>query len=155
MKRLGICIAGLDGAVASTFVAGVALMRRGLTRPLALISETYQRSHDLAQFDSFVFGGWDVRGENVYESALRSRVLDVARLQPVAKELTALKPFSTASKPAKDIETFRRKHKLDTVIVLNLLPTAAHNASQACRTSSGASVSPSLRRYQTRWRSLQ
>src|SRR5436309_2330281 len=105
MKRLGILIAGLNGAVASTMVAGVTLMRRGLARPQALLSEAYR----LTSFDQIVFGGWDVRGENLFEAALRNRVIERERLQPVAKELIRLKPWPAA---ADKIVSFRRLHQL-------------------------------------------
>ena len=35
-NKLGILIAGLDGAVASTMVAGIALMRRKLAAPVSI-----------------------------------------------------------------------------------------------------------------------
>jgi myo-inositol-1-phosphate synthase len=131
MKRIGICIAGLNGAVATTFVAGVALMRRGLAAPVAMLSEDYVASHDLAPLDAFVFGGWDVRGENCFDAALRNRVIEPLRMQPIAKELASLKPWRPSEKNlARDIERFRRKHKLARVIVLNLLPTGLHAASK-------------------------
>ena len=126
MSRLGICIAGCNGAVASTVVAGAALLRRGLTEPLALISEPYR----LTGFDEMIFAGWDPRGETLLAAARRNRVLDEARLAPVAKELAQLKPWKPKS-PARDLDRFRRQHKLDTVVVLNLLPTGENAASQA------------------------
>lgn len=127
MKRLGICIAGLNGALASTTVAGVALMRRGLAKPAALISEAFKRSHQLAGFDEMVLAGWDVRGENLFESCLRNRVLDRDRLQPIANELAGIKPWPAG---ADTIARFRRQHRLDTVVVLNLLPTGKHKESK-------------------------
>ncbi len=126
MSRIGICIAGLNGAVASTLVAGVALLRRGLAEPQALISEPYVKSHGLPEFDDLVIAGWDPRGENVFESALRNRVIERERLQPIAKELTRLKPWLVGTDR---IPSFRREHKLDTVVILNLLPTGEHSAS--------------------------
>jgi myo-inositol-1-phosphate synthase len=145
MNRLGICIAGFNGAVASTFVAGVALMRRGLAKPVALISEQFKTSHKLTGFDEMVFAGWDVRGENLFEAALRNRVLDRDRLQPVAKELAAVKPFGgprSVMAAARDIERFRRQHKLDTVVVLNLLPTGRHRESKAYAQAAAKTGSP-------------
>ena len=127
MKRLGILIAGLDGAVASTFVAGLALMRRRLAKPTALISEAYVKSHALARFDDFVIGGWDSRGENLYRAALRNRVLEAHRLRPVDRELASLKPWPAG---ADKIAAFRRQHRLDTIVVLNLLPTGENAASK-------------------------
>jgi len=128
MKRLGLLIAGLDGAVASTLVAGVALMRRGLAQPQALISERIRQSHDLAGFDDLVIGGWDSRGENLFEAAVRNRVVDRERLQPIAKELSRLKPWAAG---VDKVASFRRQHKLDTVVILNLLPTGANKESKA------------------------
>src|SRR2546422_9563690 len=115
MKRLGILIAGLDGAVGSTIVAGLALMRRGLAPPQALISEGYRQSHRLAEFGQIVVAGWDVRGENLFDSALRNRVIDRERLQPVNKELARLKPWPAG---ADKIASFGRQHQLDTVVIL-------------------------------------
>jgi myo-inositol-1-phosphate synthase len=74
-----------------------------------------------------VFGGWDVRGETLFESCQRNRVIERDRLQPIAKELASLKPWPAG---ADTLAGFRRKHKLDTVVVLNLLPTGADNASK-------------------------
>ena len=128
MKRLGVLIPGLDGAVASTLVTGVALMRRGLARPQALISEPFKKSHALVDFDQFVFGGWDVRSENLFAAALRNQVVERERLQPVSKELARLKPWSAGTDK---IAAFRRQHQLDSVVILNLLPTGANNESKA------------------------
>jgi myo-inositol-1-phosphate synthase len=148
MKRLGICIAGLNGAVASTLVAGVALMRRRLAPPLALLSEQFVRSHDLVPLDALVFGGWDVRGENLFESSLRNRVLERERLQPIAKELVGLRPFRwlrsrvTVADCARDIARFRRQHKLDAVVVLNLLSTGENRASRFYARAAAETDSP-------------
>ena len=127
MNRLGLLIAGLDGAVASTLVSGVALMRRRLAKPTALISEAYVKFHKLAGFDDIIIGGWDSRGENLYQAALRNRVLEPHRLWPVARELAGIKPWPAG---ADKIAAFRRQHQLDTVVILNLLPTGENAASK-------------------------
>ncbi len=133
-RKLGILIAGLDGAVATTVVAGTALIRRGLTRPIAMLSESepLARKCQLAPLEDVVFGGWDTRGENLFEAALRNEVLDKQRLTPIAKELAATKPWTSGSaiKIRRDIETFRRKHKLASVVVVNLLPTGLDREAQ-------------------------
>lgn len=128
VKRLGVLIAGLGGAVGATLVAGVALMRRRLARPQALISEQFRPAHNLAGFDAMLIGGWDLRGENLFESALRNRVLERERLQPIAKELAGMKPWKAGTDK---IARFRRQHQLDTVVVLNLLPTGKNAESKA------------------------
>jgi myo-inositol-1-phosphate synthase len=127
MNRLGICIAGLDGAVASTMAAGAALLRRGLAQPLALLSEPYTQSHALARWNDIVLAGWDPRGEDLHTAALRNAVIGPCRLKPVRRHLAALKPWPAG---ADRIAAFRRQHQLDTVVILNLLPTAEHAASK-------------------------
>ena len=138
-RRLGICIAGVAGAVATTVVAGTALMRRGRVKPRAMLSETGEvdgqpigKYCQLIHFEDFVFGGWDLRDENLFEAALRNLVIDPHRLLPVSKELTALKPWPSGpvTKIRRDIEAFRRKHKLQTVVVVDLLPTGMDRMSQ-------------------------
>jgi myo-inositol-1-phosphate synthase len=143
MSRLGICIAGLDGAVATTVVAGVALMRRGRVPPLAMLSEQFVRSHRLATFDDLVFSGWDPRGENLFEAALRNRVVEPDRLQPIAKELTGFVPWPFVAKNlARNIDHFRRQRKLDSVVVLNLVPTGENRASRELARAAAQTGSP-------------
>ena len=117
-RRLGICIAGVAGAVATTVVAGTALMRRGRVKPRAMLSETGEvdgqpigKYCQLVHFEDFVFGGWDLRDENLFEAALRNLVIDPHRLLPVSKELTALKPWPSGpvTKIRRDIEAPFRK----------------------------------------------
>jgi myo-inositol-1-phosphate synthase len=132
MNKLGICIAGLNGAVASTLVAGLDLMRRGLAPPVAMLSEPYTASHHLAPLDNIVVTGWDPRREDSLTSALRHHVVDPSRLKPVAKPLAKLAALNKASSPrdvVRVINQFRRKHRLDQVVLLNLLPTGANAAS--------------------------
>jgi myo-inositol-1-phosphate synthase len=128
MKRLGLCMAGLNGAVGSTVAAGVALLRRGRATPVGLVSEEFVASHGLARWDEIVVAGWDVRGENLRESAVRNAVLDADRLRPVASELARLKPWPAGTDR---LARFRREHQLDTVVVLNLLPTGRNTESRA------------------------
>ncbi len=145
MKRVGVCIAGLNGAVASTLVAGVALLRRGLARPVALISEPFVKSHTLPRLNELVFAGWDPRGEDLFTSALRNQVIDRERLHPIAKELANLKPLgrSVSSRAAaRAIDHFRQTHKLDTVIVLILLPTDENTAARAYALAAAETGSP-------------
>ena len=132
-QQLGVFIAGLNGAVASTLIAGVALIRRRLAEPLGLLSEGYVRSQRLARLGDLVFGGWDPVGETVLQAARRHAVIDEHRLKPVARMLAGLKPLPAARSQAaavRDLERFRRRHRLERVVVLNLTPTAAHAASK-------------------------
>jgi myo-inositol-1-phosphate synthase len=105
--KLGILIPGM-GAVATTFVAGVELIRRGLAEPIGSLTQlatirlgkrTDNRTPKikdfvpLASLDQLVFGGWDIYEDNAYEAAVNAGVLEARHLDPIKKELSALKPM--------------------------------------------------------------
>jgi len=80
----------------------------------------------VASLDDLVFAGWDPRGESVLEAARRNAVLEDAELWPVARALGAIRPWrgaASATSARRDIEAFRRRHRLARVIVVNLTPT--------------------------------
>ncbi|MCX7886839.1 MAG: inositol-3-phosphate synthase [Verrucomicrobiae bacterium] len=117
----------MNGAVGSTTVAGAAFLRRKLAEPVALLSEFYADSLALHRWEEIVFAGWDLRSETLYEAALRNAVIAQQKLEPIRRELSALRPWPPA---ADRIAAFRREHGLETVVVLNLLPTGRHAASR-------------------------
>ncbi len=105
--RLGILLPGM-GAVATTFMAGVEAVRRGLARPIGSLTQmntirlgkrTEGRSPlikdfiPLAGLDQLVFGGWDPIPDDAYESAVKCGVLDREHLDPIADFLRAIKPM--------------------------------------------------------------
>jgi myo-inositol-1-phosphate synthase len=102
MSGLGVLIVGVNGAVASTLIAGVELMVRGrvprigmVTEPTdgANISESLTDLLEFAPLERLVFGGWDVRFPNVYEGALHHKVLPRDLLSDVRDKLEALTPW--------------------------------------------------------------
>ena len=106
--RLGVLTVGL-GAVASTVVAGVELIRRGLAEPVGSLTQMGtirlgQRTEDrvplirdfvpLADVDQLVFGAWDPIADTAYEAALKCGVLDrYAHIEPIAVELKEIEPM--------------------------------------------------------------
>jgi myo-inositol-1-phosphate synthase len=106
--RLGVLLVGL-GAVASTFVAGVELIRRGHAEPIGSLTQMGtirlgKRTEDrsplirdfvpLAGLDQLVFGAWDPFADNAYEAAVKSGVLNRhEHLQLVEGELRELEPM--------------------------------------------------------------
>jgi myo-inositol-1-phosphate synthase len=106
--RLGVLTVGL-GAVASSFVAGVELIRRGLAEPIGSLTQMGtlrlgQPTEDrvplirdfvpLAGLDQLVFGAWDPITDTAYEAALKCGVLDrLAHLEPIAAELKEIEPM--------------------------------------------------------------
>jgi myo-inositol-1-phosphate synthase len=101
MNRIGVAIVGINGAVASTLVAGVELMKRGLAprigmvteRSDARIAESLTELLDFAPLESFVFGGWDLQFANCHEAALHHRVLPPQLLEQVSPDLERVRPW--------------------------------------------------------------
>src|SRR5262249_5287705 len=86
--KLGILTPGM-GAVSTTFMAGVELVRRGKAQPIGSVTQlgtirlgkrTDGRSPlvkkfvPLANLNELVFGGWDIFRDNAYESAANAGV---------------------------------------------------------------------------------
>ncbi|MBL7712555.1 MAG: inositol-3-phosphate synthase [Chitinophagaceae bacterium] len=105
--KLGILIPGL-GAVATTVIAGVEAIRKGLSQPVGSLTQMgnirlgkrtenrYPLIKDfvpLAGLNDIVFGGWDVYADNVYQSAMNAKVLEPTLLQAIKPELEAIKPM--------------------------------------------------------------
>lgn len=105
--KLGILLPGL-GAVATTVIAGVAAVNKGLAQPIGALTQMgnirlgkrtenrYPLIKDfisLAPLKDVVFGGWDVYSDNVYEAAMNAKVLEPALLNTIKTELEAIKPM--------------------------------------------------------------
>jgi len=122
-------------------------MRRRLATPQALLSEPYVDSHQLARFEDMVVAGWDPRGEDLFVSAGRHRVIEPHQLEPVRKELASLQPFRgrvSAAQLVRDIHRFRRQHQLEQVVLVNLTPTGANAASRQFARAANATGCPFL-----------
>jgi myo-inositol-1-phosphate synthase len=106
--KLGVLCVGL-GAVASTFIAGVELARRGKGKPVGSLTQmgtirlgkrTDARAPlikdfvPLASLEDLVFGAWDPVPDNGYESCLHCGVLDKhEHVEPIADFLKSIKPM--------------------------------------------------------------
>jgi myo-inositol-1-phosphate synthase len=101
MNRIGVAIIGVNGAVASTVIAGVELMKRGLVPRLGMvteradarIAESITELLDFAPLENMVFGGWDLKFANVFEGALHHKVLPEHILEKVRPELERVRPW--------------------------------------------------------------
>ncbi len=104
--KLGVMVVGL-GAVATTMIAGVEAVRRGLAKPIGSLAQMGtirlgKRTENkipyvkdfvpLANLNDLVFTGWDIFEDTVYESAAHAEVLD-------KETLLALKPYLETIKP--------------------------------------------------------
>jgi myo-inositol-1-phosphate synthase len=111
--RLGVLFPGL-GAVSTTLVAGVELIRKGLGQPIGSLTQMGtirlgKRTENrvpfikdfvpLADLDDLVFGSWDIFPDDAYQSARKAGVLDPALLERVRPELESLRPWSAVFDP--------------------------------------------------------
>lgn len=97
-RKLGIAIIGLGGAVGTTMVAGIELLKKGFIGteglPLAELSENL--TVDLADYENIVFGGWDLFGEHLAKAAAEHDVLTHKQFVAVENELRKIKPWRAA-----------------------------------------------------------
>ena len=93
--RVGIAIVGLGGAVATTAVAGVALMRAGVagTDGLPLAALEPERTAALVPYESLVFGGWDLYDGDLAAAARHHNVLDLAQYDAAKDALAQITPW--------------------------------------------------------------
>ena len=105
--KLGVLLVGL-GAVATTYIAGVENVRRGLGTPVGSLAELstirlgkrteqrYPKIRDfvpLAKLDDLVFGSWDPIPDDAYDSCKVSGVLGSSHTEPIADFLKSIAPM--------------------------------------------------------------
>jgi len=103
--RLAVLMPGL-GAVATTAIAGVEAVKRGLAEPIGSLTQLGHVIEEDGSFgpplrdlipmpalDELVFGGWDPIPDSAYEAARRAKVLDHHLVDQLAEPLAAVKPM--------------------------------------------------------------
>ncbi|MFO0625760.1 MAG: inositol-3-phosphate synthase [Polyangiales bacterium] len=111
--RLGVLLPGM-GAVATTFIAGVELARRGLAKPFGSLTQqgtirlgkrTENRSpriHDfvpIAPMESIEFGAWDIFPDDAFTAATKAGVLSKDHLALVRDFLENIRPMTAVFDP--------------------------------------------------------
>jgi myo-inositol-1-phosphate synthase len=106
--KLGILLPGM-GAVATTFIAGVQAIRKGIGKPIGSLTQlghirlgkrtdnNSPRIKDyvsIANLEDIVFGGWDIFPENAYQAAVKAGVLESKHLDALKSELEAITPMT-------------------------------------------------------------
>ena len=105
--KLGVLTPGM-GAVATTFVAGVYAVRKGLGKPIGSLTQmgtirlgkrTDKRIPMIRDFvplsglENLVFGGWDIFEDDMYAAAVAAGVLERQTLDGIKTELQSVKPM--------------------------------------------------------------
>ena len=108
--KLGILVVG-NGAVATTFMTGVLMTRKGLTKPIGAMTQYdkirvgkgadkkylhYKDIVPMTELKDIVFGCWDVYPQNAYQSAMYCEVLKEKDINPVKDELEQIVPMKAA-----------------------------------------------------------
>jgi myo-inositol-1-phosphate synthase len=108
--KLGVLLPGM-GAVSTTFMAGVELVRKGLAQPVGSLTQLgtirlgkrtdnnsplINKFIPLAGLDDLAFGGWDIFRDNAYEAAANAGVLSPEHLAKVKPFLSKIKPMKAA-----------------------------------------------------------
>ncbi|MBO7645591.1 MAG: inositol-3-phosphate synthase [Prevotella sp.] len=100
-----------NGAVATTFMTGVLMARKGLAKPIGSLTQydkirvgsgeqaQYLHYGDIvsrASLDDMVFGTWDVYPQNAFQSAMYCEVLKEKDIMQVRGELEQIVPIPAA-----------------------------------------------------------
>lgn len=152
VSKLGILIPGM-GAITSTIVAGVAAINKKISQPLGSFTQLSEieikgktklvkDALGLVDFKDIVFGGWDIDDTDMYETALKTKVLEKELIESVKDELKAVRTMSAvfdkkyvknlegtfvkkgknwmdlAEQVMKDIEGFKAKNKVDRCVMV-------------------------------------
>jgi len=108
--KLGVLLPGI-GAVSTTFMAGVELVRQRESQPVGSLTQlgtirlgkrtegrapTIKSFVPLSGLDDLVFAGWDIFNDNAYQSAANAGVLNLQDLAKVKSFLSTIKPMKAA-----------------------------------------------------------
>jgi myo-inositol-1-phosphate synthase len=111
--KLGVLLPGM-GAVSTTFMAGVELVRKGKSAPVGSLTQLgtirlgkrtegrtppIKKFVSLVELDDLVFGGWDIYKDNAFQSASNAGVLSSKDLDKVKTFLSGIKPMKAAFDP--------------------------------------------------------
>ncbi len=107
--KLGVLIVGINGAVATTFLAGIFAARKGLAKPIGSLTQMGtvrigKRSENrfplikdfvpLADLSQLEFAGWDIRDEDAFEGASYAKVLAESDLLKVKGDMQNVRPMA-------------------------------------------------------------
>ncbi|HXL23264.1 MAG TPA: inositol-3-phosphate synthase [Candidatus Dormibacteraeota bacterium] len=105
--KLGVMLVGM-GAVSTTFMAGVELVRKGKSQPVGSLTQlgtirlgkrtdgnspAIKKFVPLAELKDIVFAAWDIFTDNAFQSATNAGVLSYQDLEKVKPFLSGIKPI--------------------------------------------------------------
>lgn len=153
--RLGVAIVGVGGAVATTAIAGVEMIKTG-SNSLDGLPLADRHIAGMVAYRDLVFGGWDLTEDTLGACAMRHGVIGEKELSNGASSLNAMRPWKAAGSTdycanidgghklkqghrgavvqiKNDLQRFREEQSLDRVVVINLASTERQpNVEAAC-----------------------
>jgi myo-inositol-1-phosphate synthase len=143
--RLGVAVVGVGGAVATTAIAGIEMIKAG-SNDLSGLPLASRAVDDLVAYRDLDFGGWDLTGDTLGACATRHGVIGEAELSDGAAALNAMRPWPAAgstdycanidggnrltgghraaiARIRDDLDRFRAERDLDRVVMVNLAST--------------------------------
>jgi len=143
-KKVGLLISGLGGAIGTTVISVLDLMRQGHVGKYGMVCEMLIGEKSLGQIakapeiEEIVVGGWD-----------KQRPFPVPRPTETAAEWG-----SCVAQLCADIERFRQQNQVDDIVIVNCIntmpkpePNAAYETVEALRAAcqvDDASITPSM-----------
>ena len=142
-------IVGVGGAVASTAIAGIELLKNKSigTEGLPLAAMPEKLVGNLTDYENLVFSGWDMIGDDLAVAATTHNVLTLQHFQAVSEQLGSLKPLAAVCNSAychniegknvaaaanhslcidvirEDIRRFKSEQGVERVVMINLAST--------------------------------
>lgn len=167
-EKIGVLLVGFNGAVASTVVIAAKAIAKGISPAYGLYTETLMSTvkegrldrHDqkpikdvlnLAKFNDFVFGGWDIEEGDLYSISKKLKIVPSEMIEPVSHELSNLRCwpgtfqqkfvknlegkyvlqdptlYEQAQKIRQNIRDFKLQHNTDRIVVINIASTEVYN----------------------------
>ena len=143
--RLGVAVVGVGGAVATTAIAGIEMIKAG-SNDLAGLPLADRSADGLVAYRDLAFGGWDLTEESLGACALRHGVIGDKELSDGASALNRMHAWPAAGSTGycanidggnkltgghraavqqiqDDLARFRSEQQLDRVVVVNLAST--------------------------------
>ena len=99
-RTLGIAIVGFGGAVATTAVAGMHLLKRGSMTSAGLPLANVAVASDLVAYENLAFAGWDLCADDLATAAKTHDVLGISQYEEARELLAGLSPWPAVGNAA-------------------------------------------------------